>query len=111
MSSTNRGAEREESDYYPTPLSAFDPLIPFLPRDGQIWEPAWGDARLVRRMLENGIDAWGADLNDPEEPMDFLADVTLRHCVLTNPPFSLAFEFCQHSLIVANHIFLLLRLN
>jgi ribosomal protein S27E len=117
MSATGRGTTREASDFYPTPKEAFDPLIPYLLESvaltGQIYEPAWGDRRLVKWMLEAGIDAWGADLNDPdpEFQIDFLKDNTERACVLTNPPFSLAFEFCQHAMEVADNAIFLLRLS
>jgi hypothetical protein len=110
MSATNRGAERVEADFYPTPASAFKPLIPYLPREGQIWEPAWGDARLVKWMLEAEIDAWGTDINNPEFPVNFLFDDTPRYCVLTNPPFSCAFDFCQNAVEHSEHVFMLLRL-
>lgn len=112
MSATNRGAERVEADFYPTPEYSFKPLLRYLPRGGQVWEPAWGDRRLVKWMLEAGIDAWGADLNEPEEEnrVDFLKDKTLRYCTLTNPPFSLAFQFVQHACAISEHVFMLLRL-
>jgi hypothetical protein len=103
--------KRIEADFYPTPLSAFKPIIPFLPKDGgQIWDPCWGDTRLVKWMLEAGLDAWGADLNDSQCPVDFLTDTTRRFCIATNPPFSLAWEFCKHAVKHAEHVFLLLRL-
>lgn len=110
MSATNRGAERVEADFYPTPKSAFEPLIPYLPLGGQVWEPAWGDTRLVKWMLEAGIDAWGTDLNNQEFPVDFILDSTPRYCVLTNPPFSCAFQFCQNAVAHSQHVFMLLRL-
>jgi hypothetical protein len=62
-------------------------------------------------MLENEIDAWGTDLHDRDEPTDFLKDETARYCILTNPPFSIAFEMAQHALTHAEHVFFLLRLN
>ncbi len=110
MSATGRGTERVEADFYPTPKDAFMPLLPYLPTEGQIWEPAWGDARLVKWMLESGIDAWGTDLSNAEFPVDFLKDDTKRYCILTNPPFTLAFDFVKHAVAVAEHTFMLLRL-
>lgn len=108
MSATNRGTIRQESDFYPTPRSAFHPLLPFLPRDAEIWEPAQGDGRLVLYMRRYGLRALGADLNSG---YDFLSDATARACIVTNPPFSLALEFCSHALEVSSEVFLLLRLN
>ena len=112
MSATNRGAVRIEADFYPTPLTAFMPLIPYLPKV-KTWEPAQGDGRLVRAMVASGIDAKGSDLypQDGTVPVDFLSTDGHYPCIVTNPPFSLAFEFCQHALELSDHVFLLLRLN
>lgn len=108
MSATNRGAVRRESDFYATPLSAFTPLLPYLDELKNHWEPAWGDGRLVKEMKRVGIEAFGADANCG---VDFLKDEERRQCIITNPPYSLAFEFCQHAVAHANEVFMLLRLN
>lgn len=108
MSATNRGAARVAQDLYPTPELSFNPLLPYLPAGDQIWEPACGDRRLVHAMVKYGLKADG---NDIVHGYDFLKDVTRRFCVCTNPPFSLGLEFAQHALSVAEHTFLLLRLN
>lgn len=110
MSATNRGAVRRESDFYATPLSAFTPLLPYLLKVRRYWEPACGDGRLIKAMRDFGIDACGADLNGPH-PRDFLLDDYCREGIITNPPYSLAFEFCQHAVAHADEVFLLLRLN
>ena len=59
-------------------------------------------------MLDFGILADGDDLNSG---YDFLKDTTQRGCILTNPPFSLAQDFCHHALKHSTHVFMLLRLN
>lgn len=108
MSATNRGAIRNASDFYPTPLSAFEPLIKYLPKDRVYWEPACGDGRLVKALKDSNIVASGNDIiND----YDFLSDMTDHDIIITNPPFSLAFEFCRHAVNNAKEIYLLLRLN
>lgn len=114
MSSTNRGSTRIESDHYPTPKTAFTPLIPWIKRlDVPVWEPACGDGRLIRWMQEAGIEADGRDIVADAEfnPRNFLEDDDCLPCIVTNPPFSLAFEFCQHAVSHSRHVFLLLRLN
>jgi hypothetical protein len=114
MSATNRGATRNQRDFYATPESAFKPLIPYLPKDLSYWEPACGDGRLIRLMREAGLAADGADLEPAIEgfpKIDFLKDETLRDCTITNPPFSLAHEFCDHAIKHSLHTFMLLRLN
>lgn len=116
MSSTNRGAVRNVADFYATPKEAFFPLIEFLPTDVMFWEPACGDGRLVKWLRDADMRARGADpyqavgeFNDAQ--IDFLRDTTRREFIITNPPFSLAFEFCQHALKHAPEVALLLRLN
>ena len=108
MSSTHRGAERNPRDFYATPESAFKPVLQYLPRKPRYWEPAQGDGRLVRMLQSSGRRAAGADL---ATGTDFLKDNRRREFILTNPPFSLAFEFLEHSLELAPEVMLLLRLN
>ena len=97
------------ADFYATPEAAFRPLLPYLARlGGKIWEPACGDSRLVKWMQEFGFDAAGSDLN---AGYDFLKDGDRHETILTNPPFSLAMEFCDHARQHAPNVFMLLRLN
>lgn len=109
MSSTNRGAVRNESDFYPTPASAFRPLLPYLAMmPDHIWEPACGDGRLVKWMREVTVSVAGDDLTNG---YDFLKDERQHGAIITNPPFSLALEFCRHAVTHAPHVFMLLRLG
>jgi hypothetical protein len=109
MSATNRGSKREDRDFYPTPLTAFEPLLPYLPKPPSfIWEPACGDGRLINAMRGAGLNAGGSDLS---EEVDYL-DITIRmDCIVTNPPYSLAMEFIQHALKHSDETFMLLRLS
>lgn len=113
MSATNRGAVRNERDFYATPKSAFEPLLPYIKAvDKVVWEPACGDLRLIKWMRDYGIQAYGSDIALPSDGEDFLkSDGYQDECIVTNPPYSLAFEFCQHSVAMSEHVFLLLRLN
>ena len=111
MSSTNRGAVRNANDFYATPSSAFTPLQPWLrqmPTSIVFWEPACGDRRLIVALEATKFQADGGDLQDG---YDFLQDTVRRDAILTNPPFSLAFEFCQHARKLSDNVFMLLRLN
>lgn len=120
MSSTNRGATRIGQDFYPTPLTAFNPLMPYIKQlpqirykdafNGQpiVFEPACGDGRLVSAMNVEGIPAYGDDLING---YDFLLDETKREIIVTNPPFSLAKEFIERALKNSHDVFMLLRLN
>ena len=109
MSATFRGSVRRDRDLYATPKHAFEPLIPYIDRlDCEVWEPACGDRRLINWMIDSAIMVEGSDIS---EGKDFLSDHTQRSCIVTNPPFSLAFQFCKHAVGLSDHVFLLLRLN
>jgi hypothetical protein len=111
MSATCRGAKRHGADFYATPESAFKPLLPFINAIGEeVWEPACGDGRLIKWIRETG--AW-AEGDDPSRGFkyNFLGDESRRGCIITNPPFSLALEFCDHAIEHAPNVFMLLRLN
>lgn len=108
MSSTNRGAVRRANDFYSTPEPAFKPLIPHLKGGVEFWEPACGDRRLINWLNEAGHTADG---NDLANGYDFLKDNTVRGVIITNPPFSLALEFCEHARRHAPEVLMLLRLN
>ncbi len=128
MSATNRGSARSASDFYPTPQEAFIPLLQYLPRceksdSGSVkmndsglvnfrhyWEPACGDGRIIRWLSDSGRIADGADIRQGVS-YDYLKDKTMRDIVITNPPFSLAFEFCKHARQYSKETYLLLRLN
>jgi hypothetical protein len=108
MSSTNRGAIRNAQDFYATPLSAFNPLLPYLDKTKEHWECACGDGRLVTAMMDYDIHVCGTDLNSGH---DFLQSTRHAPVIITNPPFSLAFEFCIHAHAYADEVWMLLRLN
>lgn len=109
MSATRRGATRRAADSYATPESAFKPLLPYLRiMPTPIWEPACGDGRLCDWMENEDIPAHGSDLI---HGYDFLKDEKRHATILTNPPFSLALEFCHHAIGLSPNVFMLLRLN
>lgn len=108
MSATNRGAKRRKADFYPTPLSAFLPLLPYLDRELVHHDPACGDNRLVDCLRENKFMASGDDL---AYGADFLEFDSYKPCILTNPPFSLAEEFITVARAHSKECFMLLRLN
>lgn len=108
MSRTYKNSIRNENDYYPTPLESFIPILGFLDKDRTYYEPSCGDKRLINTMIEYGFNCTGTDIN---EGNDYLEDFTHRDIIITNPPFSLAFEFCKHARLYSTTTYFLLRLN
>ncbi|MBX9670494.1 MAG: hypothetical protein K2X93_23030 [Candidatus Obscuribacterales bacterium] len=126
MSSTNRGAKRQPRDFYATPRSAVDVLLDRIGNqfwnvsqhcDTRTWlEPCVGDGVIVRavnkhpafqNIVWDTIDIEGPAFTPDQEKatfrrMDFMSCETEQdygyEVIITNPPFSLAQEFIEHSL-------------
>ncbi len=120
MSCAGRGTTRDPKDFYSTPRPAFEPLLPHLPfgvHAPEFFDPCAGDGRLIAWLRDSGRIAHGLDLYPqhqniyPALATDYLQDNTPREFVLTNPPFSVAFEMCQHALAHADEFMFLLRLS
>lgn len=122
MSATGRGTTRDLKDFYATPWAAFAPLLEILPRDVDFCEPCAGDGRLLGWLRKSRRRAIGSDLYPQkgslidgtyydERPVDYLKDITQREFLITNPPFSVAFEMCQHARKHAQEFMFLLRLS
>jgi hypothetical protein len=131
MSSTNRGGQRIENDVYSTPAWCVHRLLEACPLPAGRWlEPAAGEGAIIKAVNEKRSDVlWSAvDLRDTFADLqqipvsqailtghDFLgldmSDLAPFDVILTNPPYSLAEEFVQRSLGLADNVAMLLRLN
>lgn len=124
MSATNRGAQRRAFDWYGTPAWPVRRLLEavVLP-DGDWLEPAVGDGAIVRAVnscpnIELGRVTWTTLDIRPEAKAHVIGDF-LTHdfgqrrfsVAITNPPYSLAFDFAKKCMGLANVTVLLLRLN
>ena len=110
MSATNRGTKRNENDFYATPQSAIEPILQYidLSQVNSFGEPCSGDDDILDHFRSIG-DIQIADLR---YGVDYLK-TNFQHCdlIVTNPPFSLALEFLEKSLMEAHTVIYLLRLN
>ena len=77
------GEGKRKNDYY-TPAYALEPLLPFLPKDKTIWEPAWGKGHLASHLANAGYTVVGS------EKMNFMTDIPPTHwdIAVTNIPFN-----------------------
>lgn len=82
--STNNTGKRKKSDFYETPYSMTGQLLEVETFDGTILEPACGNLAIVRQLPP-------CTFYDIEK--DFLIEPIFYDNVITNPPFSLAYEF------------------
>lgn len=130
MSATNRGAERRENDYYPTPAWCVHRLLDAighrLPTVGWWLEPAVGDGAIVRAVQTHGgrktLPWVGLDIAPRVYPnenlqvhrLDYLSlgpAVSKYRVGITNPPFSLALPFAQRMTQDCGAAIMLTRLN
>jgi type I restriction-modification system DNA methylase subunit len=116
MSATGRAlTKRREYDFYETPTWATELIIKEIvfPNDPSVLEPCCGSGAIVK-VIEDRANATVVqfDIRDGEE-FDFLnMEFGCRFDFsITNPPYSLAREFVEHSLRLANCTVMLLRLN
>jgi len=83
------------SNDYQTPSIALKPLIPYLKRDWVIWECAEGKGNLTKALRELGFKVIGTDIIKGH---DFLKDDPIEYdCIITNPPYSLRYEFIKRA--------------
>lgn len=119
MSATNRGTKRNEKDAYNTPSWCTELIVREIVWGATpvVYEPCAGDGAICD-VLNKTTDAvvFAADIN-PDSRFgggeDFLKnDEDIRYdFILTNPPFSLAQEFIEKSLQIANCVVMLLPLG
>jgi hypothetical protein len=122
MAQRNSGYERKPSEFYETPAWVTEAVVPYL-RGGPIWEPAAGGGTMLK-VLRTRFLSFGSDIEPAAHgihELDFLAADT-RACtpkscgaIVTNPPYSMAPEFCRHALKmmgpVAGQVAMLLRVD
>jgi len=130
MSATNRGLDRIANDAYDTPDWLIDPILAevvppsIIGTDYRVLEPACGSGAIIKRiqcipfMIANlEIDAYDIEPRGYGVQQDFLTLTAEKKydLIITNPPFSLAFEFAKKCLelrkTTVSRVALLLRLN
>lgn len=97
MSQRDSGYARKEHDLYETPAWVTAALLPHLPeRLATVWEPALGTNKMGH-VLAQRFHVIGTDITMGHDflKMDLVDDV---RAIITNPPYTLATEFCEHAL-------------
>lgn len=108
MSRQKTGVRLNKTDFYPTPLWCLENLEVDWSKFSSIHEPCKGDGRLYNWFKNQNLKVSYSEINEGLDFFDWDEKVDL---ILTNPPFSIAQEFIDHSLDRANTVFMLLRLN
>ena len=107
MSATNRGAKRNEYDFYPTPHEPIDKILAEIDFTAvtSFCEPCKGDGAIY-----DLIDC-KKSYAELQEGLDYFERQFDCDLIITNPPFSIASEFLKKSLDEAKTVVYLLRLN
>lgn len=94
--------DRAEHDYYATEPKAIDELLKVETFNGSIWENCCGEGHISKELVKAGHDVVSTDLVDRgygEGNIDFFkCNKTLADNIVTNPPYSAALEWTEHSL-------------
>lgn len=102
FSANNVSGKRKKSDFYETPYSITRHLLNVEEFDYSltICEPACGDGAIVKILKEktNNVIAYDIEKN-------FLSETKQYDYIITNPPFSIAYEFIVKSKQVAKKKF------
>jgi hypothetical protein len=98
-----------------TPAYALDPLIPYIPRDWVIWEPAAGEGNICKALRDAGYTVIGSDLLTEgigagvEGGRNFFTwQPPHFDAIVTNPPYSVKFPFYERCYALGKPFALLL---
>ena len=99
---------RNAYDFYPTPEWCYENL----PIDWSMFktahEPCKGDGRILSFLENKGIETSWTEIQEGKDYFEWSGKVDL---ILTNPPFSIAKEFIEHSMMCSTTVIMLLRIN
>ena len=107
MSRQKAGVRLNHTDFYPTPQWCYENLDIDWSQFTSAHEPCAGDHRIYD-WIATKIPSSYSEINEGLDYFDWDGSVDL---IITNPPFSLAQEFIDHSLSHSNTVIMLLRLN
>ena len=102
FSGNNASGKRKKSDFYETPYSITRHLLNVEDFDYNltICEPACGDGAIVKVLQEKTNNVVFYDIEK-----NFLTETEQYDYIITNPPFSIAYEFIQKAKIIAKKKF------
>lgn len=107
FSANNSSGNRRKSDFYETPYSLTRLFLEEIKLKDRILEPACGNGAIVKVLKEKGYK----NITAYDKDTDFLKETRRFDTIITNPPFSLAYEFIQKAKEVTDIFYFLLPLN
>lgn len=97
FSCNNASGKRKESDFYETPYALtrlFLDTKELSPNETTL-EPACGGGAITRMLREYGFK--NVISGDIQQGLDFMDNKVPVEQIITNPPYSLAYEFIKHA--------------
>ncbi len=93
---------RNDDDWYVEPADCVHALFDAVQFTGAIHDPCCGGGTIPKVAAERGFNAAGSDIKDRGSPnfigvRDFLADMTWRDNIVSNPPYNLAEPMFKHA--------------
>ena len=104
FSANNATGKRKKSDFYETPYTLTRKFldVEYFNKDSTVCEPACGGGAITRVLKEH----WEDDkVTAYDQETNFLCETGEYDYIITNPPFSIAFEFIQRAKLVAKSKF------
>lgn len=95
----NQAGDPNESKGYDrcnTPPYGVDPLLPYLPGDALVWEPAAGTGNIARTLAPRRVvatDLYGDYAKPPRNFFDWQPPTW--DMLVTNPPYSIKFDWLE----------------
>ena len=92
--------DKEEHEFYPTPIDAVELARPLLDQNKKWWEPCAGDGRILKHfdnvILGTDIKPRSAEVQEDDfRTMDKPENI---EGIITNPPFTLGYDLIKKSL-------------
>jgi len=103
---------RNYLDDYQTPEYAVEPLIPYLKAKGfkVVWECACGRGYLVKALKKYGFEVIASDIIYGQDFLKWMPDRDFD-CIVTNPPYSIRYEFIKRCYEIGKPFALLMTLT
>lgn len=92
-----------------TPPYAIDPLLPYLQEGWNIWEPACGEGYLEGALYDSGFSVTPSDILTGQNFFEF--DPGNWDCLITNPPFSIKYQWLERCYQLGKPFALLLQVE
>jgi hypothetical protein len=108
FSCNNVGNKRKKSDLYETPYALTELLLKnvTIQFPGPILEPACGNGAITKVLKE-----FCYEVVEYDQETNFFNETRHFHTIVTNPPYSLSYEFIQKAKTVCDEFFFLLPLS